>query len=62
MSMIKTKWLIIVMSGQFHTLEMIHNQVGEMSKAQKFAEVSYGLVCLAKGKNSSDAQRVASLR
>ena len=33
-----------------------------MSKAQKFAEVSYGLVCLAKGKKSLDASRVANLR
>ena len=33
-----------------------------MSKAQQFAEVSYDLVCLAKGKKSLDASRVANLR
>jgi len=37
-------------------------KAGQVSKAQKFAEVSYHLVCLAKGKNSLDAQKVASLR
>jgi len=37
-------------------------KAGDVSKAQQFAEVSYDLVCLAKGKKSLDASRVANLR
>ena len=39
-----------------------YDQAGDVSKAQKFAEVSYDLVCLAKGEKSLDASRVANLR
>ena len=46
----------------FLWLSWTSSQAGQVSKAQKFAEVSYHLVCLAKGKNSLDAQKVASLR
>ena len=57
-----TELLLKVKKTRFLWLPWTSSQAGQVSKAQKFAEVSYHLVCLAKGKNSLDAQKVASLR